>query len=115
MPRRVCQRSSATSAPGSSEAAASALGLSGNRPKQVGPERLQEACFQLYRALRPGSELLIRLDSAPWATPSATTVLACLLRVGFEVTDTAQAADSLDCNLMRPLDLDDIQRFFRNG
>jgi hypothetical protein len=83
--------------------------------RQVGPERLQEACFSLYRALRPGGELLIRLDLEPPATPSATTALACLLRAGFEVMDSAPAATSLDCRLIRPLDPDDIQKFFRNG
>jgi hypothetical protein len=83
--------------------------------RRIGPERLQEACISLYRALRPGGELLIRLDLEPPATPSATTALACLLLAGFEVIDFAPTETSLDCLLIRPLDLNDIQKFFRNG
>ena len=84
-------------------------------PAGVGPERLQEACVSLYDALRPGGELLIRLDPDPMALPSATTALTSLLRAGFEVIDTADGSGGLDCRLVRPLELDDIQRFFRNG
>ena len=49
------------------------------------------------------------------ALPSATTALTSLLRAGFEVIDTADGSGGLDCRLVRPLELDDIQRFFRNG
>jgi hypothetical protein len=81
----------------------------------IGPEHLLEACFSLYGALRPGGELLIRLDRDPAAHPTATTALACLLRAGLEVTETASGGTSLDCRLIRPLELEDIHRFFRNG
>jgi hypothetical protein len=78
---------------------------------EIQPERLQDACDALYAALRPGGQLLLRLDSGAPGPTTQTGVIVGLLRAGFEVVATEQAAAVRDLRLLRPLELADIAAF----
>jgi hypothetical protein len=78
---------------------------------EIEPERLQEACDALYAALRPGGQLLLRLGAGAAGATSQTGVIVGLLRAGFEVVATEEAAAVRDLRLLRPLELADIAAF----
>jgi hypothetical protein len=77
--------------------------------ERVELERLEEACDALYRALRPGGQLLLGVSASSLATP--TTIVVALLRAGFEVVASADSAGGQDLRLLRPLELADIASF----
>jgi len=72
-------------------------------------EQLELVAARAYARTKPGDELSIRLAVA--APLSPTTVLAALLRAGFEILGADPNVDGLACRLARPLELADIERF----
>ena len=74
-------------------------------------ERLESACTALYRALRPGGELLLAVGPEDAGVASPTTVLVGLLRAGFEILVAESSRGGLDCRLVRPLELADLAAF----
>ena len=79
--------------------------------ERIEPERLEDAARTVYRALRPGGQLLLEVaaDGAGIATP--TTILVSLLRAGLEVVAAESSGDVQYFHLLRPLELPDIVRF----
>jgi SAM-dependent methyltransferase len=74
-------------------------------------ERLEPACAALYRALRPGGQLLLHIGQEGAGLASPTTVLVGLLRAGLEVLVAESSRAGLDCRLLRPLELAEIAAF----
>jgi hypothetical protein len=88
--------------------------ISWPRPlESIGLERLDDACRALYRALRPGGEMLVGTARAPGMLATTTTILAALLRGGFEVVETLAARPGPDHRLIRPLSVADVERYAR--
>ena len=78
---------------------------------QIELERLESACAALYRALRPGGELLLGIAPDGEGLASPTTILVGLQRAGLEVLDGQSSKGGLDCRLLRPLELADLAAF----
>jgi peptidoglycan/xylan/chitin deacetylase (PgdA/CDA1 family) len=78
---------------------------------EVELERLESACGALYRALRPGGQLLLAIGPKGAGLASPTTILVGLLRSGLEVLVAERSSGRLDCRLLRPLELTDLAAF----
>jgi hypothetical protein len=74
-------------------------------------ERLEDASRVLFRALRPGGQLLLEVGPAGAGLATDTTILVSLLRAGLEVVAAERAGDRQYFRLLRPLELPDIVRF----
>jgi hypothetical protein len=74
-------------------------------------ERLEDASRTLFRALRPGGQLLLEVGPAGAGLATDTTILVSLLRAGLEVVAAERAGDRQYFRLLRPLELPDIVRF----
>jgi hypothetical protein len=72
-------------------------------------ERLGDACRALHRGLRPGGQLLLRVDGKGRA--SAATIMVGLLRAGLEVVAAEDVENGRDLRLLRPLEYAEIVRF----
>jgi hypothetical protein len=74
-------------------------------------ERLDDACRALFRALRPGGQLLLRIGGDGEGRASTATILVGLLRAGLEVVAAEDSERGADFRLLRPLELAEIVRF----
>jgi len=79
--------------------------------ERLEPEQLQEAGRSLYRALRPGGQLLLGLASDRPGLATDATILVALLRAGLEVVEAEVPDGQRHLRLLRPLELPDIVRF----
>jgi SAM-dependent methyltransferase len=79
--------------------------------ERVEPERLADACSALYGALRPGGQLLLSLETHGAWSATRATILAGLLRAGFELVATEGSEEQPRFHLLRPLELPDILSF----
>jgi hypothetical protein len=79
--------------------------------ERMEPERVAEACSCLYKALRPGGQLLLSLGPGGTGSATRTTILVGLLRAGFELVATEGSEERPDFRLLRPLELADILSF----
>lgn len=97
------QRRQPDTAEGSVDVVILSSGLTGFQAGEV------EALFAAaYRALRPGGDLLARLDGTP---VSAGSALVTAIRAGFEVIETLQIDGAMESRLVRPFepaDLDEL-------
>jgi peptidoglycan/xylan/chitin deacetylase (PgdA/CDA1 family) len=75
------------------------------------PERLADAALTVYRALRPGGQLLLAVSADGTGIATGTTILVSLLRAGLEVVATESSGEIQYFHLLRPLELPDIVRF----
>jgi hypothetical protein len=74
-------------------------------------ERFDDASRALYRAVRPGGQLLLKVASDREGLATVTTVLVGLLRAGFEVLAIEESGAGHDLRLVRPLELAEIVDF----
>lgn len=79
--------------------------------ERIEPERLADAARALYRALRPGGQLLLRIERDGAGVATETTILVNLLRAGLETVAAESSGDRQYFRLLRPLELPDIVRF----
>jgi hypothetical protein len=79
--------------------------------ERLEPELLEEAGRSLYRALRPGGQLLLALEGDGARPATDATILVSLLRAGLEVVETEDSDEHRYLRLLRPLELPDIVRF----
>jgi peptidoglycan/xylan/chitin deacetylase (PgdA/CDA1 family) len=79
--------------------------------ERIEPERLADAARALYRVLRPGGQLLLRIAGDGAGIATETTILVSLLRAGLEMVAAESSGDVQFFRLLRPLELPDIVRF----
>jgi SAM-dependent methyltransferase len=79
--------------------------------ERIEPERLEDAGRTLYRALRPGGQLLIGIAGDAGGIATDTTILVSLLRAGLETVAAESSGDIQRYRVLRPLELPDILRF----
>jgi hypothetical protein len=79
--------------------------------ERIDIERLDDASRDLYRALRPGGHLLLRIGPEGAGPATETTILVSLLRCGLEVVAAERRGELSYFRLVRPLELPDIVRF----
>lgn len=72
----------------------------------IGP--IRELSRRAYNVLRPGGDALVAVASPGRLSP--TTVLVTLLQAGFEIINADRIAGALACRLVRPFELEDIDR-----
>jgi hypothetical protein len=100
-----------TLAEGSLESDSSDVIICDETLERIEPERLENATAALYRALRPGGNLLLRIERGSPSVATDTTILVSLLRAGLEVVGAESSGDPQYFRLLRPLELPDIVRF----
>ena len=79
--------------------------------EQIEPERLEDAGRALYRALRPGGQLLLGIAGDDRGIATDTTILVSLFRAGLEAVAAERSGDLQCFRLLRPLELPDIVQF----
>jgi hypothetical protein len=73
--------------------------------------RLDAASRALYKTLRPGGHLLLRVARENAGPATDTTILVSLLRAGLEAVAAEPQGDLSYFRLIRPIELPDIVRF----